>query len=70
MSRCYLGDHIAGDHIHTDITSTNEERQQKYRLGAVSNRLLRGLGGELNIFLNGSKPLLFASAMVPNIWYP
>ena len=35
------GDHIAGDHTHTDITIGNiEELQQKYRPGTVSNRLL------------------------------
>ena len=34
MGSCYLGDHIAGDHINTDITTcNNEEPQQKYRLG-------------------------------------
>ena len=47
MSSCYSGDHIAKDHIHTDITTCNiEEPQQKYRLGTVSNRLLEvGRGG-------------------------
>ena len=34
-------------HIHTDIRCNFEERQQKYRLGTVSNRLL---GGGLNMF--------------------
>ena len=44
---CYnLGDHIAEDYIHTDKTTCNyEEPQQKYRLGTVSYRLLRGGGG-------------------------
>ena len=61
MGRCYSGDHIARDHIHTDITTCNiGEPQQKYRLGTVSNRLLawevRG-GGDL-IWFTGYKPLL------------
>ena len=48
MHSCYLGDHIAGGPIHTDITTCNiEESQQTYRLGTV-------LGGEreggLNMF--------------------
>ena len=47
MGNCYSADHIAKDHIHTDITCNTEESQQKYRLGTVSNRLLgRGGGGE------------------------
>ena len=41
MGNCYSIDHIAGDHIPTDITCNIEEPQQKYRLGTVSNRLLR-----------------------------
>ena len=46
MGSCYSGDHIAGDHIHTDITTFNtEEPKQKYCLGMVSNRLLGGGGG-------------------------
>ena len=48
MGNCNSGDHIAVDHIHTDITICNiEEPQQKYRLGTVSNRLLEGGGGGL-----------------------
>ena len=47
MVSCYSGDHIAEDHIHTDITTCNtDELQQKYRLGTVSCRLLdSGLKG-------------------------
>ena len=41
----YSIDHIAEDHIHTDITCNIEEPQQKYRLGTCSNRLLVGGGG-------------------------
>ena len=37
MDRCYSGDHIAGDHIHTDITMCNIEKQEKCHLGTVSN---------------------------------
>ena len=38
MSSCYSGHHIAEDHVHTDITTrNNEEPQQKYRLRTVSN---------------------------------
>ena len=45
MDSCYAGDHTAGDHIHTDITTRNtEEQQQKYRLGTVSKRLREGMG--------------------------
>ena len=40
MGNCYSTDHVAEDHIHTDITCGIEEPQQKYRLGTVSNRLL------------------------------
>ena len=40
MGNCYSADHIAGDHIHTDITCNMEEPQQKFRLGTVSNRLI------------------------------
>ena len=40
MGSCHSGDYIAGDHIHTDITTCNiEVSQQKYRLGTVSNRI-------------------------------
>ena len=48
MGNAYSADHIAKDHIHTDITCNTREPQQKYRLGTVSNRLL-GVGG-LNAF--------------------
>ena len=41
MGICYSGDHIAEDHISTNITKCNtQEPQQNYRLGKVSNRLL------------------------------
>ena len=40
MGNCYSADHIAEDHMHTDITCNIEDPQQKYRLGTVSNRLL------------------------------
>ena len=36
MGSCYSGDHIAGDHIHTDITCSNEEPQQKFYPETVS----------------------------------
>ena len=42
MGNCYSADHTAEDHIHTDITRTIEEPQQKYSLGTVSNRLRGG----------------------------
>ena len=45
MGNCYSADHIAEDHIHTDITCITEEPQQKNRLGTVSNLLLGGGGG-------------------------
>ena len=44
-SNCYSTDHIAEDHIHTDITCNTGEAQQKSRLGTVSNRLLVVGGG-------------------------
>ena len=41
MDSCYLSDHIAEDHVHMDITTcNNEEQQQKYHLGTVSNESL------------------------------
>ena len=44
MGSCYSGDHIAGNHIYTDITTCNTEvPQQKYCLETVSDRL-QGLG--------------------------
>ena len=43
MGSYYSGDHIVGDHIHTDLTTRNiDESPQKYRIGIVS-RLLGGL---------------------------
>ena len=61
MGSCYSGDHIAGDHIHTGITTCNiEEPQQKYRLGTVSNRLL---GEGIRVQTSPS-----ASAVVQTIW--
>ena len=44
MGNCYTADHMAEDHIHTDITYNIEEPQQKYRLGTVNIRLLGGGG--------------------------
>ena len=32
MGNCYSADHIAEDHIQTDITCNIEEPQQKYHL--------------------------------------
>ena len=40
MVNYYSIDHIAEDHIHTDITCYIEEPQQKYHLVTVSNTLL------------------------------
>ena len=55
MGNCNSANHIAKDHIHTDVTcNTEEPQQQKYGLGTVSNRLLAGGrgggGGGLNVF--------------------
>ena len=48
MDSCNTGDHAAGDHIHTGITTGNTGKaQQKYHLGTVSKRLLGGGGGGL-----------------------
>ena len=52
MGNCYSADHIAEDHIHTDITCNTEEPQQKYRLGTVSNRLVGGGGGLKYVLLD------------------
>ena len=54
-------DHIAEDHIHTDITFFIQEAQQKYRLGMVSNRLLGagGAGGSKHIILDPNLALCF-----------
>ena len=53
IANCYLVDHIAKDHVHTDIKSNTEEPKQKYRIGTVSKRLRRGGvgggGGQKNI---------------------
>ena len=44
MGSCYSDDHIAGDHIYTNLTTCNiEEPLQKYCLGTIRNRLLGGL---------------------------
>ena len=41
MGICYSGEHIAGDHIHKEITRYNTaEPQRKYRLGT----------GDINMF--------------------
>ena len=46
MGSCNSGDHIAEDHIHTEITTFFIEKpQQKDRLRTVINKLLVG-GGE------------------------
>ena len=64
MGNCYSTDHIAEDHIHTDITSNIEEQQQKYRPGTVSNRLL----GAYTCF-TGCKHSPLASAVAQHIWF-
>ena len=56
MGNCYSTDHIAEDHIHTDITFNIEEPQQKYRLGTLSNRLLGAGGGGLKHVLLDPNP--------------
>ena len=46
MGSCYSGDHIAGYHTHTEITTYDiEEPRQTYRLETVRNRLIGGGGG-------------------------
>ena len=62
MGNCYAADHI--DHTHINITCNIEEPQQKYRLGTVSNRLLKGVNTFYWIqalalsFYSGSKHLV------------
>ena len=53
MGNCYSADHMPDDNIHTDITCKIEEPLQKYRLRAVSNRLLGG-GGLEHVLLDPS----------------
>ena len=45
MGSCHSIDHIAEDHVHTDVTCNIEESQQKYHLGTASNRFFFGGGG-------------------------
>ena len=61
MRNSYSNDHIAENHIHTDIIYIIEESELKYRLRTVSDNLL----GALPRF-SGSKTSLLASAVVPN----
>ena len=49
MGNCYSTDHIAKDHMPTDIVCSTEEPQQMYRLGTDSNRFLGG-DGSINLF--------------------
>ena len=44
VKKVYSIDHIAEDHIHTDITCNIEELQQKYHPGTVSNRFYGAYG--------------------------
>ena len=57
MGTCHSGDHIAEDHIHTDITSCNiEEPQGRWRTVTDHNSSPRAIGsGELKIGINASK---------------
>ena len=56
MGSCSSGDHIAGDHIHTDITRCNiKEPQQKDHLGTVSSILF----GCLKYVLLDANPRFF-----------
>ena len=48
MGNCYSIDNSAEDHTRKDITCDIKDPLQKYRLGMVSNRLLRW--GGLNMF--------------------
>ena len=73
MDNCYSVDHIAEDHIHTDITCNSGEPQQKYRLGTVS-KLLGGGGGALVVgarILVGCAFVIYFCAQGPLylIWY-
>ena len=44
MRSYYSGEHIAGYHTHTVLTTCNiREPQQKYHIETFSNRLLEGL---------------------------
>ena len=56
MNSCYTGDHTAGDHMYTDMTTCNtEEPQKEYYLGMVSKRLMgkegEGRRGRKKIFI-------------------
>ena len=51
------GDHIASDHIHTDIVTSNiKEPQQKYHIGTIGSRLGVGVGGGAKLVLLGTNP--------------
>ena len=50
MSCCYSGDHIVGDHIHTDITTYNIEEPQKNSALELSIIDYSQGGGGLNMF--------------------
>ena len=71
MSNRYSADHIAEDHIYTDVPCNIEEPQQKYRFGSVSNRLLEGLNMFYWIqtlalsFCSGSKHLVRMNVSLP-----
>ena len=66
MGKCYSTDHIAKDHIHTDITCNTKEPQKKNRLGTVSYRLLRGGGGGVNWFYRIQTSLSASTIVLPN----
>ena len=66
MGNCDSVDHVAEDHIHTDITCNIEEPQQKYRLDTVSKSFL----GLKLVLLDPNLALCFRhSAAQPNNYH-
>ena len=56
MGSCYLGDYIAGDHIHRDITTLrNHNRSTALERSVINNWVGRGWRG-LKLLLLGPNP--------------
>ena len=51
MDNCYAGEHITGDHIHTDITKCGTEDHNRNATFERSLKDYWGRGGGLKIFI-------------------
>ena len=66
MGSCYSGEHIAGDHIHTDRPAFNtEEPQQKYSLGTVNKRLIEGVGRGVGVGVEEGLNMFYCAQTSP-----